>query len=85
MMYPVDSDWTKIAQSTGDAGWNATQMRSYWQKLENCQYVPTGAPYHGFSGWLSTNRADEQFFFKDDQCYNMVKASYLHSTVHDDI
>jgi choline dehydrogenase len=37
---PQDSDWNYIAQLTGDASWNADKMNAYWERLENCTYVP---------------------------------------------
>ncbi|KAK5119031.1 hypothetical protein LTR62_000242 [Meristemomyces frigidus] len=58
MMYTLDEDWTQIANFTADSSWNATGMRRYFQRLKNCQYLPTGTPGHGFNGWLSTNRVD---------------------------
>ena len=42
MMYPLDDDWTEIANLTGDDSWNAPHMRSYFEKLEQCQYLPRG-------------------------------------------
>lgn len=77
MMYPVDEDWSKIANLTSDAGWAPGRMREYWLKMENCQYLSRGSPYHGFDGWMSMNRAEEKIFFRDDQCYNMVKVGSM--------
>src|SRR5215472_7837255 len=37
---PQDSDWEYISGITGDASWGAKQMRSYFERMENCQYVP---------------------------------------------
>ncbi|KAF9693745.1 hypothetical protein EKO04_008264 [Ascochyta lentis] len=75
MMYPVDEDWWQIANSTNDPSWAPQRMREHWHKMENCQYLSKGSPYHGFDGWMSINRAEEQIFFRDDQCYDMVKAA----------
>ena len=46
---PQDSDWNYIAQITGDASWNADKMNSYFERLENCSYVPRpgSLPYDG--------------------------------------
>ena len=42
---PQDSDWDNIAAITGDASWRATNMRPYFERLENCQYVaPPSSP-----------------------------------------
>jgi choline dehydrogenase-like flavoprotein len=66
LMRPHDADWEGIADLTGDDSWRATEMRRYWQHLENCRHRPlwrglarlgidpTG---HGWNGWLSTERA----------------------------
>ena len=37
---PQDSDWNYIAQITGDDSWKADKMNAYWERLENCTYVP---------------------------------------------
>ncbi|WP_374632332.1 GMC family oxidoreductase [Paracoccus sp. (in: a-proteobacteria)] len=65
---PNDSDWNQIAAITGDAGWQASAMQRYFQRIERCRYRagfwrwlcrltglnPTG---HGWRGWLTTERA----------------------------
>jgi choline dehydrogenase len=37
---PQDSDWNHIAEITGDPSWNADKMNGYFERLENCTYVP---------------------------------------------
>src|SRR5207302_8937962 len=37
--YPSNSDWDNIAKLTGDPSWNATNMRQYFEQLEQCRYV----------------------------------------------
>ena len=37
---PQDDDWNGIAALTGDASWRADNMRGYFERLENCHYVP---------------------------------------------
>ena len=37
---PQDDDWNTIADLTGDASWRADKMRTYFERLENCRYVP---------------------------------------------
>jgi choline dehydrogenase len=37
---PQDSDWDHIAQITGDDTWKADKMNGYFERLENCTYVP---------------------------------------------
>ncbi len=42
---PQDDDWNYIANVTGDASWRADKMRAYFERLENCRYVPSpGTP-----------------------------------------
>jgi choline dehydrogenase len=65
---PNNADWNHIWQITGDASWRASNMAKYFRRLERCRYRlflfrwldflvgwnPTG---HGWSGWLTTERA----------------------------
>jgi len=37
---PEDSDWNYIAQLTGDDSWKADKMNGYFERMENCTYVP---------------------------------------------
>ena len=37
---PQDSDWNFIADTTRDNSWRSAHMRSYFERLENCRYVP---------------------------------------------
>ena len=66
MVYPHNSDWDSIANLTGDSSWKASNMRKYFERLEDCRHRP---PYrwlykalgfnpsrHGFDGWLTTER-----------------------------
>jgi choline dehydrogenase len=77
MMYPLDDDWSQIENITGDSTWNPALMRTYFQRLENCQYLSPGASGHGFNGWMSTNRADESIFLGDDQVLQMLQVNML--------
>ncbi len=49
MVRPNDSDWDRIAQSTGDASWRSENMEGYFAKLEDCLYFKI---YRGFLGRL---------------------------------
>jgi choline dehydrogenase len=44
---PQDSDWNHIAQLTGDDSWRAESMRTYFERLENCKYVPNPQSLRG--------------------------------------
>lgn len=37
---PQDSDWQHIADLTGDESWAPEEMRRFFERLENCHYVP---------------------------------------------
>jgi choline dehydrogenase-like flavoprotein len=39
-VYPHDEDWDAIAAHTGDTSWQAEKMRAYFERLEDCQYLP---------------------------------------------
>jgi choline dehydrogenase len=65
-IYPHDADWDGIANLTGDPSWSASQMRTYFERLENCRYrwiyrwldkLGINPSRHGFRGWLSTEKA----------------------------
>ena len=66
LVCPHDSDWNELADLTGDSSWRAEHMRSYFERLENCQHRPyerflgtlgQNPSRHGWSGWLQTERA----------------------------
>ena len=66
LMAPHDADWDGIAALTGDASWRATDMRRYFQRLEQCRYRPAWRTLsrlgldptgHGWDGWLPTECA----------------------------
>lgn len=55
---PSDDDWDSIANITGDKSWAADNMRKYFIKMEQNQYLPNGTAGHGFNGWLATTIGD---------------------------
>jgi choline dehydrogenase len=66
LIYPQDEDWNAIEALTGDSSWNASNMRKYFQRLEDCHHRPVyrfldklgiNPTRHGFNGWLSTEKA----------------------------
>jgi choline dehydrogenase len=85
-VYPHESDWDGIARVTGDDSWSSDKMRKYFQRLERCQYkyqtwdLLTGGE-HGFDGWLSTERPDQDTLEKvvknDRQLKNILTAVAL--------
>ena len=51
---PQDSDWNSIAQLTGDDSWKAEKMNGYFERMENCTYVPRpGSVRSDFSNVLA--------------------------------
>ncbi|KAF2457289.1 hypothetical protein BDY21DRAFT_286343 [Lineolata rhizophorae] len=53
---PQDSDWQYIADITGDNTWAPASMRTMYERLEKCNYMPQGSEGHGFNGWLETSQ-----------------------------
>ena len=39
-VYPQNSDWEALAKLTGDPTWSAEKMRTYFERLEHCDYIP---------------------------------------------
>ncbi|KAF8992886.1 hypothetical protein BDQ17DRAFT_1332016 [Cyathus striatus] len=74
-IYPHESDWSHIADITGDSSWSPDNMRQFWMKLENNQYLLSGAPGHGFSGWLDTSLTDLRLVLKDLKVISMVQGA----------
>jgi choline dehydrogenase-like flavoprotein len=67
LVYPLNADWDHIEQLTGDSSWNATNMRKYFERLEDCHHrwlkrwirnlTGWNPSRHGFAGWLTTEVA----------------------------
>jgi choline dehydrogenase-like flavoprotein len=67
LVYPHNSDWDDIAERTGDSSWRASDMRRYFERLEDCRHRPlyrglnkwlrVDPSRHGFGGWLAVERA----------------------------
>ncbi len=85
MVYPNNEDWDEIAALTGDPTWSASNMRRYFEKLENCHYRPfdralattTGVnpSGHGFHGWLQTEKAIPEEALGDGELLHTLAAS----------
>jgi choline dehydrogenase-like flavoprotein len=85
MVYPNNEDWNHIAQITGDPSWGARAMRRYFERLEDCHHRPlyrilyrlTGwnPTKHGFSGWLSTEKAIPKAALKDHALVDIITKS----------
>ncbi|KAI4654514.1 uncharacterized protein J4E79_008388 [Alternaria viburni] len=55
---PSDSDWDFFDKGVEDGIWSSELMRKYFEKIEHNNYLESGTPGHGFTGWLQTNIAD---------------------------
>ena len=77
-VYPSNSDWDHIAEITGDASWGADPMRSYYQRLERCRYLPPDqlpGTRHGIDGWLTTQHASQEAVPQDPQLEGTVSGA----------
>ncbi|WP_437977970.1 GMC oxidoreductase [Sorangium sp. So ce295] len=61
-IYPHDEDFDQIARETGDRSWESSNMRTYFIRLERCEYLERGAPGHGFDGYFNSSLLDPQVF-----------------------
>ncbi|MDO8878369.1 MAG: GMC oxidoreductase [Pseudolabrys sp.] len=85
MIYPNNEDWDHVAQLTGDPSWGARAMRRYFQRLEDCNHrfllrwlyklTRINPSKHGFSGWLSTEKAIPKAAIRDHELVDIIKKS----------
>ena len=84
MLYPHDADWDGIASLTGDRSWDSGHMRTYFQRLENCQHrwpyrwlakLGIDPTRHGWKGWLHTEKAIPESMLDDRALIKMIKMS----------
>jgi choline dehydrogenase len=72
---PTDNDWDGIADITGDASWESSNMRTYWERLEACRYLPNSMEGHGFTGWLQTRLTPTALILQDRKVLSLVVAA----------
>jgi choline dehydrogenase len=88
LVYPSNSDWNRIARTTGDKSWRAGKMRRYFERLENCRYRQVwrllykflpflNVTRHGFGGWLGTEEADVKLALDDNELFSILKKTAL--------
>jgi len=79
MIYPHNSDWDEIARITGDASWQSDKMRTYFERLERCEYATPGIfgnwSRHGYDGWIPTNVANPTLLIGDLDLKRLVLAA----------
>jgi choline dehydrogenase-like flavoprotein len=86
LVSPHNQDWYYIADLTGDRSWQASRMRRYFERVENCRHRPLyrglnrifriNPGRHGFAGWLSTERPrPPRDALKDREMMNVIESS----------
>ena len=72
--YPHNTDWDELADLTGDPTWRADHMRTYFQRLENCEHrtwerlrgkLGWNPSRHGWGGWLNVEKAAPEEAIRD--------------------
>jgi choline dehydrogenase len=85
-VYPHNQDWDNIAEITGDRSWSADRMRTYFERMENCDHRPLlrflswfgiNPSRHGFKGWLTTQLAAPKVALEDPAIVDTVVKSTL--------
>jgi choline dehydrogenase len=71
-VYPHESDFEYIATLTGDGSWSPANMRKYFERMENNNYLLPGIPGHGYDGWLSDEEAPVSIVLEDPQLLSML-------------
>ena len=73
-VYPHQSDFENIATLTGDDSWAPDNMRKYFTKLEDNNYLTLDliGNDHGKDGWLSTQYAPLNIVTEDVQLLSLV-------------
>ncbi|RYC65055.1 hypothetical protein CHU98_g1153 [Xylaria longipes] len=64
-LLPTKNDLGYIANLTGDSSWELSNMRKYYEKLENAQYPNDHPETHGHSGYVDLNINPEGIFAQD--------------------
>ncbi|MGC2110923.1 MAG: GMC family oxidoreductase [Candidatus Korobacteraceae bacterium] len=86
LVYPHDADWDDIATVTGDSSWNASNMRRYFERMEDCHYrlpyrwlswLGINPTRHGFRGWLHTEKAIPMLSMNNWDLFRVIADSAL--------
>ena len=84
LVYPSNSDWDQLADLTGDPSWRSPAMWKYFQRIENCRHRPferfwqtfgIDPSRHGWSGWLTTEKAEPDAAIGDRQIKQAIAQS----------
>ena len=85
-VYPHNDDWDRIAELTGDRSWRASQMRGYFERIEDCRYrwldrqlqrLGFNPSRHGWKGWLRIEKAIPRSALGDVDMQQVLKRSAL--------
>ncbi|GME28333.1 putative choline dehydrogenase protein [Neofusicoccum parvum] len=71
-VYPHRSDFQYIADLTGDASWSPDNMRKYFVRMEDNNYLSLQPSGHGYDGWLSTQVAPIDLALRDPQLLSLL-------------
>jgi choline dehydrogenase len=91
LISPHNADWDHIAALTGDQSWSASNMWTYFRKLENCRYRPVHRALsklgldltrHGWNGWLNTATAVPRAGLEDLALVDVILES-VHATLRE--
>ena len=77
-LYPDNKDWEDISRLTGDASWNARDMRKYYQKVEDATYLKTFqtiGQHRGLNGWLKLEQTNPLIALKDKKILSILLAA----------
>lgn len=83
-VYPNDADWNHIADTMNDPSWRASNMRGYFERLEDCRYRPfyrllsyfgVNVTGHGWQGWLHTEKLIPFGIFRGWRVRRLVEKS----------
>ena len=72
---PHENDWSYIQSITGDASWAPSNMLTYFERLEKCEYLPNSVAGHGFTGWLPTAVTNIELIAQDLKVTSLVIAA----------
>lgn len=80
-IYPHESDWSQIQELTGDDSWAPENMRQYFERLENNEYLTDFTPAeaeaqgHGLDGWLGVDEMDLGLILEDKKILSLLSAA----------
>ena len=85
---PGPSDWSYIADLTGDPSWRPEAMWSHFQRIEDCRHrlaarfrhaIGLDRSGHGWSGWLATEVAKPAEAIADRQTRHVIERSIINA------